>query len=196
MTSVLLAWLVGAPASAQELHDAGTTIEDSVALQAGPEVLESLGQLIPEGLVPTDPIELDALSDSGGWGCANYEYALSDAWVGLEVLDVRAEPGDGVLEVVADLEVWLNDDSDPFKLYIELLCGGQNCPGVVDRFPVEARIPVALEVVDRGEGPTLAAVVGEPVIDNGLESKHINLTAPSIPSRACSTSSGCRCTSW
>lgn len=162
------------PVLAADLWPAGTPIEDAALLHATPEGLDAMTALLP-AFMP-ERVDLEPMSDAAGYGCFNYEYSLTDAWVGIELVDARVVPTTGVLQVTVDLNVWVNDPGDKFNLYYEVFCSGEDCPGYVDPFPVEVTIPFSLAVADGTDGkPFVDATMGEIVVVNGLANDDIRL---------------------
>ncbi len=152
---------------------AGTTIDEAVAVQITPSGFDNAAALLPS-LAP-ELTEVDATSDEDGWGCFNYAYSISNMWVGVEIGDTRIIPGSGVLDVEVDLTVNVNDASDPFDLYFELFCGGNDCPGYIEPFPVTVLTTVGLEVVEVDGERVLDATIGDITYANGLNNSHIQL---------------------
>lgn len=137
------------------------TIEDAAQLQVTEEGLAAVTDLLP-ALIP-EKIEIgEAVNESGGTWCFNYEFYMGNLWVGIEVIDATLTPGNGVLDLHADLNVWVNDASDKFDLQTEVACIGTDCPGYVEPFPVSIDSQIALEVItDENGDPALDATVGD-----------------------------------
>jgi len=154
--------LLALPAQADELP-AGDTVTEAVVVDLTGSGLDAMADFVP-ALVPGD-IALDPVSDGysglygycylGGWG-----YALSDAWVSVEVVDAALTPGDDVLGLEAELSVHINDASDPFALDLEFECGDTNCVGYVEPFTTLVETTVELDIIDVDGVPTLDATVG------------------------------------
>ncbi|HJN73265.1 MAG TPA: hypothetical protein QGF58_04950 [Myxococcota bacterium] len=137
------------------------TIQDAAQLQVTEEGLDAITDLLP-ALIP-EKIEIGtAIDESGGTWCFNYEFYMGNLWVGIEVVDATLTPGNGVLDLHADLLVWINDSSDKFGLQTEVACIETDCPGYVEPFPVTIDTEIALEIVtDEFGDPALDATVGD-----------------------------------
>lgn len=137
------------------------TIDEAAQLQVTEEGLDAITDLLP-ALIP-EKIEIgEAVNESGGSWCFNYEFYMGNLWVGIEVIDAQLTPGNGVLDLHADLLVWVNDASDKFDLQTEVACLGTDCPGYVEPFPVTIDTQIALEVITDDNGdPALDATVGD-----------------------------------
>ena len=152
----------------------GETINNAAYADLTPDGLNAIAELIP-ALLPSG-IDIPSTSDEGGYWCFNYAYGLDGAWVSIEVVNATITPGNGVLDVTANLMVSLNDPSDPFQLSYELACLDDTCNGYVDAFPVTVTTTLALEVVDDGSGGrALDATVGEINVSYDLTSEDIHL---------------------
>lgn len=175
---VLLAASLSTPARS-ETWPAGATIEQAALADITPEGFEAIAALIPE-LVP-ESLPIDDIGDEseGEWGqcwLGGYAYSINGMWVGIEVVGASIVPADGVLEVRADLMVWINDASDPFDLYAELECIGDTCSSYIDPFLVTVTTSMGLAVVtgDTGE-PVLDATVSGLGVTYDLQGEDIHL---------------------
>jgi hypothetical protein len=173
---MLAAWLLLVhAASAQETWPPGETVPDAASIHVTKAGFDSVAGLIPSFL-PTEPIPVDPVSDAQGWGCVNYAYSLTDAWVGMEATGAEIVPRTDVIDVKIHLNAWVNDASDKFLLWYEIFCSDSDCPGYVDPFPLTATIPFALQVIDGPDGkPMLDAAMGDIQLENGLDNSHIQL---------------------
>ncbi|MSP57161.1 MAG: hypothetical protein EXR69_16425 [Myxococcales bacterium] len=152
----------------------GETIPEAATVDITPQGFEAIAALIP-ALIPSS-IEIPDTSDSGGYWCVNYAYALVGGWVGIQVIDANIVPGNGVLDISADLLVNVNDVTDPFILSYELFCGETDCGGYVIGFPVHFQTTMALEIVTASDGSTtLDATVGTPNVTYELSGDDIVL---------------------
>lgn len=157
----------------------GETIDKAAYADLTPEGLNAISAIIP-ALLPSS-IDIPAMSDEGGTWCFNYAYGLDGAWVNIQVVNATITPGNGVLDVTANLMVSLNDPSDPFQLMYELACLDDTCNGYVDAFPVTVVTTMALEVVDDGSGGTrLDASVGDINVSYDLVNEDIHLDGCSV----------------
>ncbi len=157
---LIAAALLAAPAYAQQSWPPNATIEDAAEFQVTDEGLDAITEVIPS-LLPSR-IDLDTLADEDGWWCANYAYEISNVWVGIQVDSAAITPGNGVLDVSADLLVQVNDSGDKFNIWYEIACFDTDCPGYVEPFPVHLDTTVALEVITGDAGdPVLDATIGD-----------------------------------
>lgn len=161
------------PAHAEDWAS-GESIQEAAYADLTPEGLNAVSGLIP-ALLPSS-IAIPDTSGSGGTWCFNYEYGISGAAASITVVNATISPGNGVLDITANLLVSLNDASDPFDLYTEVACIGDTCSGYVDPFPVTIATSMALEVVDDGAGGrTLDATMGDINVSYDLQNDDIHL---------------------
>lgn len=147
-----------APARAEDWAP-GATIPEAATVDITPEGFDAIAALIP-ALIPSN-IEIPETGAEGGYWCFNYMYDLAGAWVGVQVTSATIVPGNGVLDVDADMLVNVNDATDPFILAYEILCSSSDCGGYVTAFPVHIHTTMALDVVTASDGSTsLDATVG------------------------------------
>lgn len=166
-------WFVLAAHAAD--HPAGALISDAASVQLTPDGLHAAADLVP-AVFPTAPTPVAPMSDSGGFSCFNYAYAVSNVWVGTKLRGADLVAGDGALQLVLDLDVWVNDASDKFILDYELFCDDTRCPGYVKPFPVTATVPFTLSVVPGPDGHgRLDATMGDVGLVHGLTSEEIEL---------------------
>jgi len=167
--------LFASPALA-EVHPPGAVIEEAAVIDVTDDGLDAVGDLIP-ALIPTE-FEIPDMADDG----SIYEYSLSGAWASLSITDAAIVPADGMLTLDADLMVWLNNSSDPFDLYFEILWViSDTCHGYVDPFAAWVSIDLMLDVVPVGDGTyTLDATLGEMDVTYDLQSSDIQLEDCSI----------------
>ena len=181
LNALFLALALTAPAEAQQWAP-GETIPDAAALQLTPEGL-SAGADNLDVLLPSQ-IAVPPTSDSGGGGLlgcvTEYSYAINNMWVTPTVTGADLVPTDaGTIELQIDLDVVINDATDPFVLDFDIVCVSGQCPGYVTTFPVTISAPVTLSVVDdgTGTGETMLAVdIGTLDFDNGLAGEDIELS--------------------
>jgi hypothetical protein len=158
---------------------AGETIDPAATADITKEGFDAIAGLIPSFLPPS----VDIPDTSDGYEgvldqcyLGGYEYSLTNGWVNIEVTGASITPGNGVLDVTADLLVSVNDSSDPFVLYTMLECLEDTCYGNVDPFAATISTTMALDVVDDGTGgKALDATVGEIVLDYELAGEDIHL---------------------
>lgn len=156
----------------------GESIEKAAYADLTPEGLNAIAAMIP-ALLPAG-IEVPDTSDEGGYWCFNYAYGLSGASVDVEVVNATITPGNGVLDITANLLVSLNDPSDPFQLMYELACLDDTCNGYVDAFPVTVTTSMALEVIEAGGVRSLDATIGDINVSYSLENDDIHLDDCSV----------------
>ncbi|MBM4368990.1 MAG: hypothetical protein FJ102_22430 [Deltaproteobacteria bacterium] len=164
--------LVAAPALASS-WPAGSTINPGLSADITKEGFDAVAELIPALLPPEIPIDTTGDSYAGVldqcW-LGGYAYEISNAKVEIEVNSASITPGEGVLDVNAELLVALNDASDPFGLYTMVECLEDTCYGYVNPFPVNVSTSMMLAIVDNGDGTrSLDATMGEIVVDYELD---------------------------
>ncbi len=169
----LLAFFVlGAPAHASS-WPAGSTINPGLSADITKEGFDAVAELIPALLPAEIPIETTGDSYAGVLDqcyLGGYAYEISNAKVAIEVGSASITPGDGVLDVNAELLVALNDATDPFGLYTMVECLEDTCYGYVNPFPVNVSTSMMLAIVDNGDGTrSLDATMGEIVVDYELD---------------------------
>lgn len=152
---------------------AGSTINPGVSVDITKEGFDSIAALIPELLPPSIPVG-DVGDSYGGlfdqcW-LGGYEFSITNAEVEIAVTGATISPGDGRLDVHADLMVSLNDASNPFSLYTSLECIEDTCEGYVEPFPVSIDTYMMLSIVDDGSGGrSLDATVGEITVNYEID---------------------------
>ncbi len=159
---MLLVYLV---ASAQaSTWPAGTVINPGVSVDITKGGFDAVAALIPTLLPESLPIGEVGGGDPGLFDqcwIGGYEYKLSNGNVSIEVVGASITPGDGVLDIDAQLMVAVNDASDEFELYTSLECIEDTCNGYVNPFPVDIHTTMRLSIVDDGTGHnTLDATMG------------------------------------
>lgn len=173
LVSFALSSLVLAPASFAATWPAGSTINPGVSVDITKEGFDAVAALIPDLLPPSIPVG-DISDGYAGlfdqcWA-GGYEYGISNAEVELAVAGASITPGDGRLDIRADLMVSLNDASNPFSLYTMLECIEGTCEGYVEPFPVSINTYMMLSVIDDGSGGrTLDATVGEIIVEYEID---------------------------
>ena len=175
LSLIPIAALMSPPANA-ELHAPGAVIEQAAVIDVTDDGLDAVGDLIP-ALVPSE-FDIPDMADDG----SVYEYSLSGAWASLSMTDAAIVPQSGVLTLDADMMVWLNNSSDKFDLYFEILWViSDTCHGYVDPFPAWVSIDLMLDVVPVGDGTyALDATLGAMDITYDLQSSDIQLEDCSI----------------
>ena len=154
---------------------AGQEIDDAVSVTVTRQGLSELGGAAGV-LLPAEPIALDPISQSGGTWCVNYEFALKDAEVTVDIDAISIVPSTDTLQVDVDLLVAINDAGNPFSLDYELLCVGEDCPGYVRPFLVEAAVPLGIRVATNSSGEKVFdAVLGSASVMHYLKSSDIDL---------------------
>lgn len=159
---MLLAFVLSASAAS---WPPGEVINPGVSVDITADGFDAVAALIPN-LLPSS-IEIPETSDGYGgvldqcW-LGGYEYALRNGSAAITVTDTAIVPGEGVLDITANLEVAVNSEADPFELYTSLECIDDTCYGYVNPFPVEVHTTMRLAIVDDGAGHrSLDATMGE-----------------------------------
>ena len=160
-----------APAQAQSSTWApGATIQDAASIQVTRDGLDALGDVVP--FVVPESFAFEPLSESGSLGC-EYKIELSNGWVGIAVDDVRLIPRTNVLDLEADLQVWVNDSGDPFQLTYGY-CAFDECDSWIEPFPVYMTLPATMDVVTDQDGNNVIDVtLGTVQYTHGLTTFHI-----------------------
>jgi uncharacterized protein (TIGR03382 family) len=167
--------LATAPARAEDWPP-GATIQEAVLADITPEGFESVALLIPSLLPSQVDIPTTGGGSDNGFCLIDYEYEISGAWVGIQVIDAQITPGNGVLDVTASLLVNVNNPSDKFNVSFEAACVGDDCPGYVDAFPVTIHTTMALAVVPGPDGVNvLDATMGAVDVTYDLTNDDIHL---------------------
>lgn len=143
----------------------GEVINPGVSVDITADGFDAVAALIPNLL----PSAIDIPETSDGYGgvldqcwLGGYEYALRNGSASIAVTDTAIVPGNGVLDITANLEVAVNDASNPFELYTSLECIDDTCYGYVNPFPVEVHTTMRLAIVDDGAGHrSLDATMGD-----------------------------------
>ena len=129
-------------------HSPGAVIEDAVLIDITPEGFGAVTDLIP-ALLP-ERIDVPGLSDDGGI----YEYELAGMWVSIGVTQADIIPRNGYLDLNVDLSIRVNESSNPFSLFFEILWViSDTCYGYVNPFDANISAQIGLKVVDtNGDG--------------------------------------------
>jgi hypothetical protein len=175
----LAATLLGTQVHAQDWAP-GEQIEEALALQITRSGFESAAGLVSV-LIPGN-IALDTVKMSTSCGFVDcYAIEFRDAWVGIQITDARLTPGNGVIDLDMDLLVQINESSDRFDLYIEILGIGDTCHGWVEPFPVNAMTTIAMQIVTNSDGTkSVDAIVGSLQVAHSLTGDDINLESCAI----------------
>ena len=172
---LFLFFLFATQSIAADRVPAGQEIDDAVSVAVTRAGLSELGGAAGV-LLPSDPIALDPISQSGGTWCVNYEFALKKAAVSVDIDSISIVPATNTLQVDVDLLVAINDAGNPFELDYELLCVGEDCPGYVRPFLVEAAVPLGIQVATNSSGEKVFdAVLGTASVTHYLKSSDIYL---------------------
>ena len=155
------------------------TIEGAIHVDITPSGFEVLGVLVPE--MPATTLPVDAISDGYGglidqcW-LGGYEYEISGLLIGIEFTDMTITPSAGYLDVQISLDISINDVVDPFYMYFEAECIGDDCDAWIDPFEVQVDTTIALEILDDAEGNAyLDATVGPLSLDFDLSADDISV---------------------
>ena len=105
-----------------------------------------------------------------------YKLLFKKGWAGIEIVDARLTPGNGVIDLDIDLQVQINSENDQFKLVAKAFGIGPSCTGWVDPFSVNALSTIALQVQSDSAGnKTVDAVLGAIQIEQELDGQDISL---------------------
>ncbi len=153
----------------------GETILEAVAIEISESGFDAMGSLASI-LVPGQ-IEIGAIEQSEDcWLCSCYVLSFNGAWVDAQIMDTQLVPGNGVIDLVIELEVKVNDSSDPFNLYTEVCNIGDTCHGYVEPVSVIAETTIAMQIVqDQNGTPTIDAIVAPLNVQHSLASDDIIL---------------------
>ena len=67
---------------------AGSTVEEAILVDIPTDSFSMVTDLLPS-LLP-EQVDVDGMSDEGGWWCANYAFEISGLWVNIDVVNARA----------------------------------------------------------------------------------------------------------
>ncbi len=126
---MILCALLAPPLAAAELREPGEEITNALAVTLPSDGLEEVVALAPALL--GDGLAIPTVSEEDGWWCLGYEYELSGAWVGFEVLGSKLSTSSGSLDLDLELELRINERSDPFRLDASAFCINTGCEGWV-----------------------------------------------------------------
>lgn len=162
------------PASAADLHPAGSTITGAAHADITPEGFDAITALLPS-LIPSG-LEIPTTGDSydGALGTCllgGYEYNLSNGSVDIAITSASLVPQTGYLSLDANLEITVNSASDPLSLLVSVECVDTTCTGYVDPFTAQVSTTLTLTVVDG----VLDAQVGTVTLTNALDSSDIHI---------------------
>jgi len=174
LSSTLFA-LVFSPAVEAAEYAPGETIFEAVAVEVSESGFDAIGGLTSILVPPRMEISAIEMSEDC-WLCSCYELSFNNAWVDAQIIDTQLVPGNGVLNLSIEMEVKVNDSSDPFNLYTELVCIGDTCHGHVEPFTVNAETTIALQIVqDENGDPFVDAIVAPLDVQHSLVSDDIIL---------------------
>lgn len=177
MISTLILALL--PTAHGAVYSGDTPIEGAVHVDITPSGFDALGALVP-ALAPAD-MPVDGINESYSglfdqcW-LGGYELDVSGLNIGLEFDDVSITPNAGYLDVEMRLFVNVNADTDPFYLYLEAECIGDDCDAWVEPFEVNVATTMALEIVEDAEGnPSMDATIGELTFEYDLSGDDVSI---------------------
>lgn len=159
-------------ASALAQVPAGEAVSPAVNVDITPEGFDAVEGLVPM-FVPSGmnlPL-IESFSGDCFWGVGTRTgIQLSGAEVHLAVNDVQIRPvppagycGSGAqLDLFLSADIWLNDASNPFALYIEALCIGDTCDSYIDPFTATVNATVCVDFVT---DPVTGALTLDAAID-------------------------------
>ena len=174
VTSALLAFAFSTPAEAAD-YLPGETILEAVAIEISESGFDAMGGLA-SFLIPGQ-MEIGAIEQSEDcWLCSCYVLRFDSAWVDAQIIDTQLIPGNGVIDLQIELDVKVNDSSDPFNLYTEVCNIGDTCHGYVEPVTVLAETTIALQIVQDADGnPVIDAIVAPLDVQHSLASDDIIL---------------------
>ena len=148
-------------AQANNLWQPGATIQDAASIQVTQKGLDKMGTTLP--LVFPSQIAVPDQTSSGS--CPP---DVTNIWIGVSVNDVQVTPTNGQLNLTLDLNVWINDATDPLHMSG---CATSGCDLYVQPFPVTLTTSATAAVVyDSDLGHNVVQVdFGQPTFDEGLE---------------------------
>ncbi len=168
----LASFALGA-ALAQDPVDDGLGI---LITQDGLENVDTLATALPIEPIPLDDTSVRECYALLCWTCLEeYAFSVSNLWVDLQVNSVDIDTSSGVIDLEAELAVQINDSSDKFTLYYELLCAGTTCPSYVDPFLATVNMPMSMAVVEQDGVPFVDVTVDAVTVAYDLTSDHIHL---------------------
>ncbi len=146
------------PAQA-EIHEPGATIDDAAMADVTPDGFSALGGLV--GAILPEQLEVGDQTGTESLLC-DLNYAIYDMWISMALptdrTAIQVTPGNGYLDIALDFDVWVNDASDPFQMFMEVDCSwfsfDDTCYGHIDPFSAKLDMRLYLEVVDDGFGNT------------------------------------------
>jgi len=183
LVGFLLPPLILLPVTARADWPPGQVFDDGITLDVTPSGFQALGDGLPGIVPPGIDLPADAngynihQADSGTccdpvfgwicWTCWEYDFGVSNGFVGLDVHDLQLVPQSGYLQLSIDTSLWVNASNDPMAVdvYAE---GGINdiglsipidftCDAWADPFEITMGAPVYLSVVDTPDGRQLRA---------------------------------------
>ena len=132
-----------------EENPSGEILENALIADVSPQGFTSLGGLLP-GVVPAQ-IEVPEFSDESSacwWGGYWYKIVFKDGLADLSISNVELIPQDGYVSLSMDIEIFLNDPTNRFKLNYWLGCVKYSCRGYVNPFPASLDGELFLDFVD------------------------------------------------
>ena len=100
---MILSALIVLPLAAAELREPGEEITNALAVTLPSDGLEEVVAFAPALL--GEGLAIPTVSEEDGWWCLGYEYELSGAWVGFEVLGSQLSTSSGSLDLDLELEL-------------------------------------------------------------------------------------------
>lgn len=132
-----------------EQNPPGVVLENAIIADIPAHGLVSLEQIVP-GVIPS-PIEVPEFSDeSSACWTGGYWYKIQfkrgNAHIDVSNIDLTSQ--NGYLDLAIDLEVYLNDTVDPFRLNYWLGCIKYKCDGYVEQFNASVNGMLYIDLVD------------------------------------------------
>jgi len=174
VSSTLSALLLSTAAHAED-YAAGETILEAVAIEISESGFDGIGGL-SSILIPPQ-IDIGAIEESADcWLCSCYVLEFNSAWIDSQIIDTQLVPGNGVIDLLIQLQIKINDSSDTFNLYTEVCGIGDTCYGYVEPVMVTAATTIAMQIVQDQDGkPVLDAIAAPLQVQHSLESDDIIL---------------------
>jgi hypothetical protein len=153
--------------------DAGLGI---LITQDGLQNLNTLATAIPIDSLIVDDMSVRECYGLLCWTCLEeYAFAISDMWVDLGLNSLEVDTSSGLIDLNMNLSVQINDASDRFSLYYELLCAGTTCPSYVDPFLASVRMPLSMAVIEKDGVPFVDVTVESVTVSYDLSSEDIHM---------------------
>ncbi|NCG22300.1 MAG: hypothetical protein GWP91_25060 [Rhodobacterales bacterium] len=163
---------------------AGETIDPAIAIDVTPDGFNAIESMVPAFIPSNLPLGDIGVYGSECWLIGGYDYGveISNMTVNMNLNTIDMTPRDGgVIDILAVIDVDINDGANPFDLHTELICIGDNCDGYFDTFPVTITAElVILDDLDPYGNLVLDASIVNLVVDLGLQDDDLVLSGCAI----------------